>query len=85
MASFKTIESQELYLQSLQPASSDDILEQLISEVQSYPILWNKASPEYKESHKKRLVWAEIANKLKVAVEFAGLHAKAPFFVFVFI
>ena len=30
-----------------------DILELLISEVQVYPILWNKASSEYKETHKK--------------------------------
>ena len=70
MAAFQTVESQDINLESLQPASVD-VLEHLISEVQSYPILWNKASPEYKETHKKRLVWVEIARKLGVTVDFA--------------
>ena len=48
-----------------------DILELLISEVQAYPILWNKAASEYKETQKKRLLWAEIANRLNVTVDFA--------------
>ena len=38
-----------------------DQTESLIGEIQAYPNLWDKASPEYKESHKKRLVWAEIS------------------------
>ena len=46
---------------------SGDKIEILIGEVQAYPILWNKKSPEYKESHKKRLVWAEISSKLDLS------------------
>ncbi len=51
--------------------NSGDILELLISEVQAYPILWNKAASEYKETPKKRLLWAEIANRLNVTVDLA--------------
>ena len=43
-----------------------DLLERLISEIYHYPILWNKQAPEYKESHKKRIVWKQISLKLEV-------------------
>eukprot|EP00795_Rhopilema_esculentum_P017397 gene17397-8996_t len=49
--------------------SREDKTEILIGEIQAYPILWNKQSPEYKESHKKRLVWAEISLRLGLNVE----------------
>ncbi len=81
MEAFQTIDStmeEILDLQALQSQdissftlNSRDILQLLISEVQAYPILWNKAALEYRETQKKRLLWAEIANRLNVTVDFA--------------
>ena len=70
MASTVTIEEEDFSFQQFVESAADisktqnsDQTEILIGEIQAYPILWDKASPEYKESHQKRLVWAEISLK----------------------
>ena len=35
------------------PSQNVDQIEILIGEIQTYPIIWDKVSLEYKESHKK--------------------------------
>ena len=42
------------------------LLQCLIGHVQAYPCLWNKASPEYKLGHKKKLVRINIASNLGI-------------------
>ena len=41
-----------------------DISQVLISEVQSLPVLWDKASSEYKQSHKKKLAWMKVSKTI---------------------
>ena len=36
-----------------------DILQLLVAEVQSFICLWNRSSPEYKLSNKKKLAWVK--------------------------
>ena len=66
--------SEDVCLQNCADSETDvvqsrnvDQIEILIGQIQAYPILWDKASLEYNESHKKRLVWAEISSKLGLA------------------
>ena len=42
------------------------LLQCLTSNVHAYPSLWNKASPEYKVGHKKKLDWINIASNLGI-------------------
>ena len=42
------------------------LLQCLISQVQSQPCQWNKACPEYEIGHKKKLVWINIASILRI-------------------
>ena len=50
--------------------SNDDFTEILINEVQSMPILWLRICPDYKRADKKKIVWANIAAKLKCDGEY---------------
>ena len=49
----------------------NDVLQQLVNEVQLNLILRNKMSQEYKEAHKKRFMWAQVAAKFAVSIDFA--------------
>ncbi|CAB4034631.1 transcription factor Adf-1-like [Paramuricea clavata] len=48
----------------------DDFNEILINEIQSMPILWLRNCPDYKRADKKKIVWANIAKKLKCDVTY---------------
>ena len=78
-SSFQHTESQQRILESFQAAKSD-ILGLPISEVQVYPILWNKASSEYKETHKNSICdFFFSGTKQVIAIVVPG---KAPSFMF---
>ena len=51
--------------------SGDDFSEILINEVQSMPILWLRSCPDYKRADKKKIVWSNIAAKLKCDSEYS--------------
>ena len=42
------------------------LLQCLVGHVQAYRFLWNKAYPEYKLGHKKKLAWINIASNLGI-------------------
>ena len=42
------------------------LLQCLVGHVQAYRFLWNKASPEYKLGHKKKLAWINIVSNLGI-------------------
>ena len=75
MAYFQPTESRQSILDSL-PTANSNILELLISEVQVYPILWNKASSEYKETHKKRLVGQKLLENLELRMNLLKQNGK---------
>ena len=81
MASTVTINEEDFSFQHFVESAADigetqniDQTEILIGEIQACPILWDRASPEYKESHKKRLVWPEISLKLGLTGKNRILH-----------
>ena len=51
--------------------SDIDFSEMLINEVQSMPILWLRSCPDYKRADKKKIVWSNIAAKLKCDSEYS--------------
>ena len=51
--------------------SDDDFTEVLINEVQSMPILWLRSCPDYKRADKKKIVWSNVAAKLKYDGEYS--------------
>ena len=44
----------------------EDVNELLISEVQIHPILWNRQHKDYKRADKKKVVWNDIATRLRM-------------------
>ena len=51
--------------------SDVDFSEMLINEVQSMPIHWLRSCPDYKRADKKKIVWSNIAAKLKCDSEYS--------------
>ena len=51
------------------PASTSDLLQRLVPEVQSYQCIWNRQSSEYKLGHKKKLPWIQVARTLEIEGE----------------
>jgi len=46
-----------------------DVLQLLVSHVQSYPCLWDRSLSEYKQAHKKKVAWMNISRSLGFVVQ----------------
>ena len=63
------------------PASTSDLLQRLVPEVQSYQCIWNRQSSEYKLGHKKKLPWIQVARTLGIEGEIYIWFALFTFFL----
>ena len=62
----KPLNEDSLMSQESSSFINSKLLQCLTSNVHAYPSLWNKASPEYKVGHKKKLDWINTASNLGI-------------------
>ena len=43
-----------------------DMVQLLVAEIQCNPAIWNRQHAEYKQAHKKRVIWGKITEKLGI-------------------